>query len=318
MLELASKFVPVADEVHRLQSGTDAECRLFQRIAEQGHYAGRTRPSNTRQGTYAAAPSGVMLASINSNDPARVADMLQRALAKWEAMPRQQRLLPADPKIETSTLRRPEQFYPQDGLVLRVNSRDLSRETGADWRGTAWNQDYAWFSKAETRQFLPQPQVGQKLEVPAPLIRRIARCHLVDNVRGQTWPFDDGNVEKTRLTAEVAAVKGNVITLRLEGETRTSAEGTWSVRGYQDMNSPSPQKRGFDTKLLGKASFDTKKERFTAFELVAAGTRWGGTQYNGRGDDLAPAPMGVVFTLAGESPAEHVAPAFFGRGYDWR
>ena len=67
--ELAAKFIPAADEVGRLQSGRDAECQLFQKIAEQGHYAGRTRPSFTRQGTYATTADGTFLASWNKNDP---------------------------------------------------------------------------------------------------------------------------------------------------------------------------------------------------------------------------------------------------------
>ena len=37
--ELAGKFIPAADEVGRLQSGGDAECQLFRKVAEQGHYA---------------------------------------------------------------------------------------------------------------------------------------------------------------------------------------------------------------------------------------------------------------------------------------
>jgi hypothetical protein len=39
-VELATQFVPAADEVYRLQNlqtGTDPECRLFQKFAEQGH-----------------------------------------------------------------------------------------------------------------------------------------------------------------------------------------------------------------------------------------------------------------------------------------
>ena len=38
------QFVPAADEVFRmqnLQTGTDPECRLFQKFAELGHYGGR-------------------------------------------------------------------------------------------------------------------------------------------------------------------------------------------------------------------------------------------------------------------------------------
>ena len=50
-------------------------------LAEQGHYAGRTRPTNTRQGIYAAAPSGVLLASVNTRSAERMAAMLEEALA---------------------------------------------------------------------------------------------------------------------------------------------------------------------------------------------------------------------------------------------
>src|SRR5262249_44593768 len=158
----------------------DPECTLFQKMAEQGHYGGRP---GTRQGTYAAAPSGMLLASINSNDPARIAQMLERALAKWETLSREERLLPDDPQKQHPDPRRPERHYPKDGLVLHVFTRDLPRETpDTGWRGKAWNQDFAWFTKAEARQFLPAPaQAGQKRDLPASLIQRIARCHLVDN-----------------------------------------------------------------------------------------------------------------------------------------
>jgi hypothetical protein len=311
-------FIPVADEVHRLQRGSDPECRLFQKIAEQGHYAGRTIPSSTRQGTYAATPSGVLLASVNSNDPERITELLERAVAKWKTLSREERLLPESPQSSTPEVRRDEHLYPRDGLVLKVNSRDLPREEpAAGWRANAWNQDFAWFKREEARQFLPERiDAGRKWEVPAVLIRRIARCSLVDNVRGQTWPFDEKDVERARLTAEVVSVERDIISLRLEGETRTAAEGTWSVRGYRDMNNPTPQKRGFEMRLLGNAKYDLRKARFTAFEMVALGTRWGGTQYNGRGNDLDPAPIGIAFTLAGDTPAERVAPAFL-RAYGW-
>jgi hypothetical protein len=317
VLELAAKFIPAADEVYRLQNGSDAECRLFQKFAEEGHYGGR--PGRTRQGTYAATPNGVLLASVNSNDAKRIADMLRSALAKWEKLPRVERLLAEDPKGQGPALRRAERYYPEGGLVLHVYSRDLPREdVAAGWRGKAWNQDYAWFKKEEARQFLPQGfRMGQKSEVPVPLIRRIARAHLVDNVRGQTSPFDEKHLEKARLTAEVTAAEAGIISLRFEGETRAAAEGTWSVGGLRGGRNLTPQKRGLETRLLGKATYDVKRERFLTFELVAVGTRWGATQFNVRRDDLGPAPMGVLFTLASASPSERIAPAFFNEAYGW-
>jgi hypothetical protein len=90
--------------------------------------------------------------------------------------------------------------------------------------------------------------------------------------------------------------------------------GDWSIRGFEDMNRPSGQERGLEMKLLGSARFDRKHGRFVGFEIVAVGTRWGGTQYNRRENDLAPAPFGAVLSLADASRAQRVAPAHF-RGY---
>jgi hypothetical protein len=303
VLRLAARFVPAADEVYRLQNlrtGTDPECRLFQKFAERGHYR---RPGATRQGTYCVTPSGVLLGSLNSNDPKRVAGLLEKALARWRTLRREERLLPTDPKKQLAAIRRPERFYPKGGLVLHVTSRDMPRKAAtagparAGWRALAWNQDFAWFTKGEARQFLPaEAEVGKKRDLPPPLIRRIACAHLVDNVRGQTAPFEEREVKKAHLTAEVTAVDGDVVSLRLEGETLTARER--------------PREHGLDMRLLGKATYDRAEGRFRAFELVALGSRWGGTRLNGRRRDPDPAPIGILFTLAGDGPCERVAPAF--------
>jgi hypothetical protein len=284
-----------------LQGGTDPECRLFQKFADLGHYGGR--PGSTRQGTYVTTASGAFLASVNSNDPERIMDMMRRGLEKWRALPRAERLLPTDPKDQLAAIKRPERFYPNDGLVLYVTSRDLPREAPMPlpprmaWHEHAWNQDYAWFTKAEARQCVPaEPKVGQKHDLPAPVVNRIVCAHLVDNVRGQTAPFNESQIKKARLTAEVTGAAGTAISLRLEGESLAAGEG--------------PRPHGLDTKLLGKATFDTAKERFTDVELVAVASRWGATQNNSRRGDLDAAPMGIVFTLAGDGPCERVAPAF--------
>ena len=61
----------------------------------------------------------------------------------------------------------------------------------------------------------------------------------------------------------------------------------------------------------------TAMQPVSGFEAVAVGTRWGGTQYNFRENDLGSAPFGVMLSLAGASRAERVAPEHF-RGYEWR
>lgn len=303
MRELAAKFVSAADEVYRmqnLQTGTDPECRLFQKFAEKGHYR---RPGGSRQGTYCVSPSGVLLGSMNSNDPTRIADLLEQSLAKWATLPREERLLPTDPQKQLADIKRPERHYPDGGLVLNVTSRDMPREKAAPtpararWREFAWNQDFAWFTKAEARQFFPpEAKVGAKQDLPVALLHRIACAHLIDNVRGQTSPFEESQVKKARLTTEVTAVDGDIISLRLEGETRAAMEDRYE--------------HGLDMRLLGNATFDRSTGRFRAFELVAVGTRWGRTQLNGRRNDTDPAPIGILFTLAEDTACERVAPAF--------
>lgn len=303
-----AKFVPAADEVYRmqnLQSGTDPECRLFQKFAELGHYR---QPGGTRQGTYCVSPSGVLLGSVNSNDPKRTIDLLEKSLAKWDKLSREERLLPTDPKKQLAELKRPERHYPEDGLVLTVTSRDMPRDADrpkaeqpraarADWRETAWNQDFAWFTKAEARQFLPaEPKAGAKQDLPAAIVNRLACAHLIDNVRGQTSPFAESQIKSARLTAEVTAAGGKTVSLRLDGETSTAVDR--------------PRPHSLEMKLLGTATFDLTQGRFTAFELVAVGVRAGSTQLNGRRGDTDPAPIGILFALAGDGPCERIAPAF--------
>jgi hypothetical protein len=317
--ELTARFIPAADEVGHLQSGTDAECRLFQKIAEQGHFAGRTQPSFTRQGTYATTADGTLLASWNKTDPRIVAGKLREALENWDRLKAQGRKFSGEDSLNLAQLTRADRFFPEDGLVLKVNTRDLPRDPPQEGRfAQAWNQDFAWFTKEEAGQFLPgEIEPGRTREVPRALVERLARFHFLDNVRGQTPPFPARAIEDATLTSRVTAVDGDVVSLRLEGRTKAVQKGDWSIRGFEDMNRPSGQERGLEMKLLGSARFDRKQGRFVAFEVVAVGIRWGGTQYNRRDNDLAPAPFGAVLSLAGASRADRVAPEHF-HGYEWR
>jgi hypothetical protein len=318
---LAEKFLPVADEVGRLQRVKDPDGLYFQVMAEHGHYAGRTTPSDTRQGIYAFAPSGKFLASINTRSAEAVAGMLRKALKAWDALPAAERTA-SESQLGAETagkVKRLERWYPKDGLVLRAAARDLPRERPqsrrADWRADAWNLDFAWFRKDEARSFVPEPTVGATAEVPTELASRFLRCHLIDNVRGQTESFPPKALERGALRTRVTAVEGEVVILRIEGEARLERQGSWPIQGF---SKPQPDQRlGFEGRLLGTARWDRSRERFVQFELLAVGIRWGGTQFNGRGDDMGTAPIGYHFALAGDSPQERVAPARIWE-YGWK
>jgi hypothetical protein len=309
VVALLASFVAVADEVGRLQRGGDPECDLFRSFCEQGHYGGRTVPTSTRQGIYAIAPSGRFLASVNSTQPDKVAAMLRTALAKWQELPEAERRLPSEQAKAIGATRRFEDRLPADGVVLAMYVRDLGREAAPrDWRTGAWNEDQAWFTKAEAESLVPaQPTPGAAVQVPARLVARLARLHLVDTVRGQAPPFPKDAVVAAELRSEVVRADGSRVHLRLAGRTHTLQKGRWVV---EDRKEPVDHERGVRTELTGHAVFDREARRFVAFELLAIGDRWGATHYNGRHDDVAPSRIGFAFVLAGPDHPR-VAPAFW-------
>ncbi len=312
-----ARYLPVADEVGRLQRGDDPECRFFQAIAEQGHYAGRTEPSDTRQGLYAFAPSGRFLASINTLSARAVARTLERGLEAWEALDDAERFGAPDP--ERPKVRRLEDLYPEGGLVLRVTTRDLPRGDGEDARRRSyWNQDLLWLRPAEARVLVPaKDEPGASQAWPEALAARLVRFHMVDVVRGQSPAFWPQSVEKAEIISRVEAASGDRVVLAIEGSARVRQKGTWAVAGFRDRERPSEQELRCDADLIGRATFDRKAGRFVSFVLVAKAMRAGATQFNNRARDPGPAPMGVSFTLAGDGPADRVAPAGIYQ-YGWK
>ena len=306
---LLDSFVLAADEVGRLQRGEDAECRAFQGFCEGGHYGGRTQPTSTRQGIYALAPSGVLLASCNTRSPDRLARTLREALDRWRELPAEQRALSEERRRELADTERFVDRCPADGLVLREYMRDLDRPVGEDWRTRAWNEDQVWFTRAEAAGFVPGSlDVGARRDVPRGLVERLVCLHLVDSVRGQTPPLPEDAVEQARLTSAVVAVDDEAVHLRLWGETRAEQRGRWIAPGEPEGE----RVRGVATALRGRAVWDRAAERFVGFECVAAGERWGATQYNERRQDPGPSKIGFAFVLA-DDDTQRVAPAFYWR-----
>lgn len=305
VVKLLENFIPCADEVWRLHNRQDPDCLLFQKFCDDGRPLNGEGDRTTRQGTYCATPSGMPLGKANHRDPRRIAALLRGALVKWKEIKKEDRLLKEDPAETWKEIDRAEKHYPEDGLVLRVTSRDLPRENhrlnDADWRDNAWNHDYAWFRKEEVAAMIPRAIArGTEWTLPDGLVRRLCRIHLVDNVRGQTNSYREADVKEAQISAEVKNIRRGVVTIKLTGKVKME-QGD----------------RGLEATMLGEARYNIKDEVFEKFELVVAGERWGRTRYNARENDEARAPIGYVMQIAGDSPTDKVAPAEFGN-YGWR
>jgi hypothetical protein len=309
VIALASReFIPVAENCSYLQQQRDAKGEFFRRVAEQGHYAGRTQPSATRQGIYACTAEGHLLASINTREAAPMLRMLREALDRWQE--RRADAHCSEPPAAYKPDPRYRRAYPSDGLVLKVYARDLPRavETRpADSRRAALNTDHVWFTKEEAASLVPsEARVGAQYPVPEPIVRRLARFHLLDNVRGETPMWRAEEIQRAEMMVAVTAARSDQIELRLHGAVCSVARGTWAVRPFRERLSDT--ERGFDCRLLGFLQWDRSRARFVRFDLLAVGTRWGGSEHNVRWDDLDPAPMGIAFELAEDRPWDRIPP----------
>jgi len=293
--------VCTADEVWRLQRGSEADCVFFQRAVNGGK---RITDPGTRQGTWILAPDGTLLGRTSSRKPEEVRAVLEAALARWEELPAAARRLPEG--VELDPAHRWEDSYPEGGLVLVGTVRDLSAEGLAAPPPGAWNRDFAWFSRAEVEALTRGLVPGESRAWPL-LAERLARFHLVDNARGQTLPYAPAELRRARLTATVTARVGEQLVLRLEGETEALCEGPWRL-GDNLWTPAGEHPRGIEARLLGRAVLDGATGRFSAFELVAVARRFGHTQNNGRGREPAPSRLAFHLTLA--PPEPRVAPTF--------
>ncbi len=310
VIRLASEsFIPLAENCTPLQTQQDAKGAFFRLVAEQGHCAGRTVPSATRQGQYAFTAGGTLLASINTRDADKLLGMMRQALERWATVTAHEPRRDVDAGAYARDPRSPD-LYPVGGLVLKQTMRDLPRPDGhpsPQTRPEAINFDYAWFTADEVRDFLPEAvQVGASRELPWRVVRRFARFHLLDSVRGETPPWRDEDVHAATMTTAVVAVDGDRVHLRLDGRVLNSQDGTWAIAPFQEKLEG--MTRGYHCRVRGELTFDTQRGAFERFDLLAVGERWGGTEHNNRQDDLPPAPMGLAFQLAGSTPADRTPP----------
>jgi hypothetical protein len=269
---------------------------LFWKIAKQ-------RPDHQAvpgQGIYVLTPSGKLLAFCQrDHDPDSIARLLLQSLDQWKVLGREERLGAEALRPVGSATRRPHP--PEGGLVLELFVRDLPRKTGpvAGELAAMWNRDIAWFTEEEVRSMIPPRRTpGERHRLPDKLVRRLARLHLLDSVRGinDARPFEDKHVEQAMMFLEVVKVEGDVLSLRIEGATRAVEPPLVEARG---SGRPDERERGYDARLLGRATVDVRHSKFLSVALLAIGQRWGGRGYahSMRQGDLESQPMGFAFRM---------------------
>ena len=306
IVKITEEFIPTTDEVWRLQRVQDSDAIFFQAMANKGHYKGE---GQTRQGIYVCSPNGKLLSSINSLKADDVLVSIKNGLEVWNGLSIAERKLPPNQKLKP--LHRWEDSYPDQGLVLNSVNADLITDPPLqNNRNSLWNLDHVWFSKSEARQWLEDdPQKGDIYFLPNNLANRLIRFHLVDNVKGQTLPFAPQEIKNSNLKIEVQERQQSLVKIKLRGNANAVAKGKWLL-GDKDWTPTYPLNHSMKTEILGKATFNLFLNKFTEFEMVAIGKRYGKTENNSRSSDPDSSYIGFLFTLTEGRASDKIAPGF--------
>lgn len=303
---ITEQFVPVADDVTKLQYADDEIGRFFRAVAVQGRMKGRSRPENSHQGIYAFVADGTHLASGNPLQAEKTLDLIREALARWSEL-RDGGATVAGPVLvgDGSGC-----GYPVGGAVLRMAARDLPRPQGLPDAvaryATQWNFDHVWLRPEDVRAFVPEPaEVGSERAVPRDLVARIARFHLRDIVRGEPIVWGPGAVERVELTSCMTGIEDGRATLALRGAVVMREHVA-----FRDAHEPVDWAfdNVLDATITGEAVWNSDEGRFERFDLLVAGQREGAHRYNVRTADPGPAPIGFAFELAGDAPSDRTPP----------
>jgi hypothetical protein len=274
---------------------------FFWKVVRDGHMKAFP-PDATRQGVYAATPDGDLLASLNPSSAQRLLEMLSAALANWRQRPPSAPDLAPAAGLDEQYRRVP----PERGLVLNVFSRIPLENAGDGWNpNRVTGRDHAWLTEAEWRALLPPVwRNGVRYPLPQSLVERLARFHLVDNVRGEPdiWQRDQIRAAEVFLVVEDAAAHR----IRLEGNTRAEAPAD-----PQPMTAPIGGRlrpdRGYDARLQGYLVYDPAKKCLSRCDLLAWGEAWGHGHYTPRPPE-GRFPLLIAFSLAGNRPADRIQP----------
>lgn len=223
---------------------------------------------------------------------------------------------------------------PADGLVLKVHARFLSRGDQGELRyaqledfplmGTTPesrrsrllflqpNTEFMWLTAQEAKSLVPiQAVKGQEIEVPAPIVERLARFHLTPRraMTSEGGILSKKDIRSAKLTAVVDDVSAARVRLRVAGTISTGSS-------YDKIKATTPNGPlgfGFAAPVQGVIEYDRIAQRLVRFDLVALGEVWGRWgDANGKSlfvERPGSTPFGFAFELAkGDSPTDRIPP----------
>ncbi len=226
---------------------------------------------------------------------------------------------------------------PTNALILRTYHRILTREHNGSVRkvtpgdypkssklgeeetwithyGERWEAqpDFFWIKEEEWKAIVrPNPAKGDQYPLLDAVADRMTRAHLIMGMAyGECGICGKDSVRARSLTLTVTDVSANLVQLRLEGSAALGADYETSEKNDRKGSREGKSVQGYEPKVRGYLTYDTKASAFKRFDIVALGdaygTPGGDHHFNYRPGKY---PIGISMELvAGATPAERIPP----------
>ena len=265
----------------------------------------RLARNETAQGFYIAGADGTAYGWYHQfRDPQRVSAFMDGAVAKFRQKP------PAKVEVPQQNVKGPGNTPPDASTsVVRVFTRIRPLPADTDRLAMAVGRDHIWLYADEVKTMVDaSTKVGAEFALPPTVVQRIARFHLISNVKGQPGTWKANEVQKAMVSAKVIAASGDRRTLSLVGEFA--------------MKSPNGTD-GYTGKLEGVLELDAKTNKMARLNAYVEGEGFGdhswarGSEYAAREGTRGRFPLVFAMVDANDTVARTLPPSalYYGAPY---
>ncbi len=249
---------------------------------------------NTAQGLYIVGADGKLYGWINDHNVAEVQKFLQRGLAEYQSHP------PSTIQIQQSTVNERFSMVPDPSTsVIRVFTRVHPVPRGSDELNNGIGRDHFWILRDELQQITSSIQDnGRPFALPSPLVARMVRFHLIDNVRGEPDMWKPEEVKQKNFSARY--VGGNASAKFYE------FHGDFGQR-------TSDGKRGLQGSIDGRFQVAITQLKISQFRAFAQMKAWGASRFT-PGAPAGQFPLLTAMVEANDQVSQVVPPQAL---YEW-
>jgi hypothetical protein len=255
---LQSDFIPAVGEHIALTRGPLSEWwDAIVKSANPQYRGGST------QGYYIVSGDGRGI--LWDNYLPRLSQFLERGLAMYRDSGRPPASVPPD-WVRAAAPAQP----PAGASILRLFTRIRPLPSGAGPMNAMLGRDYMWVLSDEVREMAAASGRGlASFAMPETLVARLIVFHLVDNVRGQVWPWQPQSVREANFTARKVRDSGAIRTISFTGRfaKRDSHPPQWTDRGQEGT-------------VEGEFDIDSGTNRIARFRALADCQAWSDASYD--------------------------------------